>query len=241
MNTSTHGAPLNICQGLQDHEGAGIGLADDRIHPPDFQPCDDTIKNVAFVAGEAAAGPVDGDASSQLTGDPTADELVVIRHDRDRGVLLDAVDDEVEGAGRRHVGEDRVQRRLHAEQRHRDHEQGDVEHQDEVANLHERTMTADQQRGDFSAVEYRAAADGETDPGAEEESAEDGIEHHVGGDDGKVDEREREGEAGDRQRPAHRKGDAKLTVSNDDEWKVDERQEHRERPASPATAASKCR
>ena len=69
--------------------------------------------------------------------------------------------------------------------------------------LRRSTALADEQRGDLGAVEHRAAADGQADPGAEEEAAEHRGQHQVGRHVRVGNEREHDGEARDRQRAAH--------------------------------------
>src|SRR3712207_7936541 len=59
------------------------------------------------------------------------------------------------------VGQDRVERRLDAEEEGGGREDEDVEDEDHVADAQERAALADEERRDLGAVEHGAAADGE--------------------------------------------------------------------------------
>ena len=65
-----------------------------------------------------------------MPGDGLADLSAPARHNRHRGVFLDAVNDEVERSRSRQVREDGIQRRLDTEHRHRNDKQDDVESED---------------------------------------------------------------------------------------------------------------
>ena len=79
-----------------------------------------TQKRMSWSAPDRPAAPlVDRDAPAEDAGDRLADRVAPLGDDRDRGVLLDAVEQEVERLRRRDVGQDRVQGRLDARGRTR--------------------------------------------------------------------------------------------------------------------------
>ena len=86
-------------------------------------------------AAHAAVALVDRHATLEFGHDPFADDVAVGGDDGDRGVLLEAVDDEVQRPRGREVGQDRVKARLDAEHRHRHDEQDDVEDENDFADL----------------------------------------------------------------------------------------------------------
>ena len=126
------------------------------------------------------------------------------------------------------VGEDRIERFLDPEQRHRQDEEYHVEEQDHVADPEQMAALADQQRRDLGAVEDGAATHRQPDPRAEKEAAEDGGEQPVGGHVRDVDQRQRHRQPEDAGSTAHREGGANLPVTERDEGQIDDRDPDRE-------------
>ncbi len=128
------------------------------------------------------------------------------------------------------IGEDRIERRLDAEQSHRGEEQRDVEEEDDVADLEQRAPLADEEGRDLGPVEDRAAAHGQADAGADEEPAEDGGQQQVRRHVREVDRGQHHREAANRERAPHGERAAHVLVADNDERRVDDRQPDRERP-----------
>ncbi len=229
-----HRPALDVSERVDDDECALVDFANDGADAADLEAGDHAVEDLALVAAVSAAGAIDGDAAAELSGDPAADEIALVGHDRDRHVLLDAMDDEVERARRGHVREDEGPDHVAAEHRHRDEKQDDVEAEDDVADLDHRAVPADQQRRDLRAVEDGGPAHRQTDACAEEEAPEHRIQHAIVGDDRKVNEGERQRQAADAEHAADREGRAELTVADDDEGEVDDGYEQRQRPSGDA-------
>src|ERR1700682_3259399 len=79
---------------------------------------------------------------------------------------------------------------------------------------------ADEQRGDFGSIQNCAAANGESNSGANEEAAKDCGQQFVGCDIRKFYERETEGQAGNCQGASNSKGFPNLAIAERDKWKI---------------------
>src|SRR5215212_351475 len=172
-------AAVHVGEGVDEDEGRGVVLLDERADAADLKAGDDAEEDVLLGVRPAAAPLVDGDAAHEVADERLADLLAALRHDDDGRVLLQAVEQEVDGARGGEVGEDGVERRLDAEEEGRGREDEDVEDEDHVADAQQRAALADEERRDLGAVQHRAAADGESYPRAYEEAAEDGREKFV--------------------------------------------------------------
>ena len=140
------------------------------------------------------------------------------RHDRDGGVLVDAVEDEIERLRRRQVGEDRIERRLDAEHRHRGQEEHDVEAEDHVADLRSTSARLLISSAAISVPSSTAPPRTASPmPAPMKEAAEDRRQHEVGRDVGKWHGREHRRKAGDAQHAADGEGAADLPVADGDE------------------------
>src|SRR5262245_31963909 len=107
---------------MKDDEGRGVDLPDDALDLADFQAGHDTVDDVTFRTTHAAVTTEHRDAATQVAGDPFADGHVLVRHDGDGGVFVDAVENEIEGLGGGDVCQDRIQRLVHPENSHRNQE-----------------------------------------------------------------------------------------------------------------------
>src|SRR6185503_18403795 len=134
----------HVGERVLDDEGGRIEAVDDADDPTDLEARDDAVEDLTILAALAAARLVDGHAAAEIVEQRAADRRAGRRHDGDRRELLDAVQDEIEGARRGDVGEDRIERRLDAEDRHRGQEQHDVEAEDHVADLEHGAALADE-------------------------------------------------------------------------------------------------
>src|SRR5882672_5622121 len=130
-----HDATLGSSQRMVDDERFGVEFFDDRLHLANLQPRHHAVQDVLLRAAHAAVALVHRHASSKTASDPVANRRILIRHHGDGGELVDAMEDEVERSGRRHVREDGVERRIDTQYRHRNLEQHDVEREDDVADL----------------------------------------------------------------------------------------------------------
>src|SRR5262245_19012560 len=127
-------AAFGAAQGMEHDEGGRVDLAHDPFHASDLQARDDAVEDIAFGAAHAAVASVDRDAAAEVPGQPLADGGMCVRHDRDGGVLVDAIEHEVEGRRGGDISQDRVQRLLHAQNRHGHEEKADVEDENDVAH-----------------------------------------------------------------------------------------------------------
>src|SRR4051794_4370463 len=93
----------DVSQRMLDDEGRRVESVDDPHHAADLEPRYDAVENLAVLAGLAAARLVDRDAAADLAENRRSNRVARLRHDRDRGELLDPVQDELEGAGRGRV------------------------------------------------------------------------------------------------------------------------------------------
>ena len=112
--------------------------------------------------------------------------VALLGDDRDRGVFLDAVQQEVERLGRGDIGQNRIETLLDAQEKRGAQEDDDVQPQDDVADAKDVASLADQERRDVGAVQDGAAAHGQPHSRSEEETAEDGGQQLVGRDVGKM-------------------------------------------------------
>ena len=99
---------------------------------------------------------------------------------------------------------------------------------------------ADQERGDVSSVEDGTATHRQTHSGTKEETAEDGGQQLVGGDIGKMDDCEAEGQPDDAHCTSDRERLADVAVAHGDEGQVDDEKQdgqgNMDRPAGQRNA-----
>src|SRR5689334_8444785 len=127
-------AAVHVRERVNDDEGRGVVLLDERADAADLQARDDAEEDVLLGVRPAAAPLVDRHAAREVADDGLAYLLAALRHDDDGRVLLDAVEQEVYRLRRGDVGENRVERRLDAEEEGGGREDEDVEDENHVAD-----------------------------------------------------------------------------------------------------------
>src|SRR3954470_24269393 len=93
-----HDTAADVGERMLDDERGRIEAIDDAHDAADLQPGHDAVDHLAILAALAAAGLVDGDAAAEIAEQRALDRGARVRHDGDRGELLDAVQDELERA-----------------------------------------------------------------------------------------------------------------------------------------------
>src|SRR4029079_12884306 len=102
----------HVGERVLDDEGGRIEAVDDADDATDLEARDDAVEDLPVLAALAATRLVDGHAAAEIVEQRAADRRAGRRHDGDRRELLDAVQDEIEGARRGDGGADRIESRL---------------------------------------------------------------------------------------------------------------------------------
>src|SRR5262249_1379353 len=148
----------HIRQRMCGNECCWINFLDLSDNSSNLQPRDDAIKNFLFFLGQtltpdAARTLENGDSAPQIVDDRVLNFRVLGSNDRNSRVLLDAMEQEVNCSRRRCVRQNRVQSRLHTQEKGRRQKDSDVEDQNNVTNLKQVTAATDEQRGDFCSIQ----------------------------------------------------------------------------------------
>src|SRR5215207_5323264 len=81
-------AAVHVGEGVDDDEGGGVVLRDERADAADLEAGDDAVEDVLLGVRPAAAPLVDRHAAREVADDGLADLLAPSRHDDDGRVLL---------------------------------------------------------------------------------------------------------------------------------------------------------
>src|SRR6476469_8222268 len=112
-------AAFSVCQREDNNESAGIDFARGRFHFANFQARYHTKQNVLWHAIQPSFSFVYCYAAMQMTRDGLANLLTLLRDDRNCGVFIDAVNQEVDRFGRSEISEHRIERGLDAKKERR--------------------------------------------------------------------------------------------------------------------------
>src|SRR5262245_29530919 len=102
-------APFSIGERVNHHEGLRVECPHERLNSPDLQAGDNTVQDVLLCTSHAAVAPEDRHPAAQRPRDALANHGVTVRYDRNRCILFQAIEHEIERSGSGNVGQDGVE------------------------------------------------------------------------------------------------------------------------------------
>jgi len=212
---------------MNRHESIRVQLLNDAGHLADFQTRDHTVEDFPINAGLPTSAGINRDSASQRIRDPGSDFDASIRNNRHGMERIDTMNDKVESPCGSKIRQDRIECGLNPQYSQRSQKQNNVEYQNDVANLQDLTAFADDESGDFGAVQHRATSNGEADTCTNEKPSEDRGQQQVRRNVRVMEGRQRNREPSNCTRASNGEGSTKMFPCQRNERQIYQRQQNR--------------
>src|SRR5215831_16759225 len=91
---------FGIGERVHHHEGLRVKCPHEGLHAPDLQARHHAVQDVLLRSTHAAVAPVDRHPAAQCPRDALANHSTLVRYNRHRCILFQAIDHEIEGSGK---------------------------------------------------------------------------------------------------------------------------------------------